>query len=139
MAPEKAIIWGWTLTTKCQYHPCGHKRIFLTSNRLNHSSVREVTAIQLLLRRLSLSSTRLSFPFITVFKFSPKSPMLLRLPWRFSISFRVAYRKQNKTVKIQKIKNSPHQEDQTTCKLILKNTLLLPITRGNVLWRVSKK
>lgn len=94
-APEKAILWEWA-PTPGHHFACGHKCIFLTINRFNHSSAREVTAIQLLFRRLSLSSTRLSFPFSTVFKFSPKSQIFLSWTWRFSISFRVAYNQQNK-------------------------------------------
>lgn len=126
-APEKAILWEWA-PTPGHHFSCGYKCIFLTINRFNHSSAREVTAIQLLFRRLSLSSTRLSFPFSTVFKFSPKSQIFLSWTWRFSISFRVAYNQQNKK-KQQEIKHLPRKDHQTASRFIQENTLLLPIIR----------
>lgn len=65
----------------------------LTNKRLSHSSAREVTAFQLLFRRLSLSSTKFSFFPKTIFKASPRSVTLFRWTFCFSISFCVACEK----------------------------------------------
>ena len=67
----------------------------LTNKRFSHSSAREVTAIQLLFKRLSLSSTKVSFLPKTVFKASPSSVMLFRWTFCFSVSFWIACRKNN--------------------------------------------
>lgn len=77
---------------KDQYLSIYCKQLLLTSNKLSHCSLRDVTAIQLLFNRLTLSSIRLS-SVICAFRASAKS--LTKQSWGVccSVSLCVAWKK----------------------------------------------